>query len=215
MRFWCQLTSILAPFSRSWGILGASWGVLEASWAVLGPSKSMLKGHQNLISFWMPLGTRFFRILIGPRAVLGPRRPSSWVGRQLTQTPRLSLLPSENRRVNLRRIRRTQRCGSNRARRACLSRQAAARFIPFRVPGRGRFRRTLSQYQYKNEFSFFFLFRFTVISADPLRVLDSTFVNGCTQIVIVSLCRKYLFLVIWNSRVWSWLGLVWALGLFL
>ena len=49
MRFWCQLDSILAPFSRSWGILGASWAVLEASWAVLGPSWAHLGASWHVL----------------------------------------------------------------------------------------------------------------------------------------------------------------------
>ena len=39
-RFWCQLGSILALFSDSWGVLGRLGGILGASWGARGSQES-------------------------------------------------------------------------------------------------------------------------------------------------------------------------------
>ena len=50
-RFECQLGSILAPFSESWGVMGASWGLLEASWRHLG---SILGASWRILGHFQP-----------------------------------------------------------------------------------------------------------------------------------------------------------------
>ena len=62
IRFWCQLGSILAPFSESWGVLVASWAVLGASWSVLGAAWALFEASWGRLgASWGVLAASWWR----------------------------------------------------------------------------------------------------------------------------------------------------------